>query len=265
MSSMRNEAVQALSIAYEQPLNERVRTLLRLEFLFRQGRFGVAGDSEWHSRLALNTFVEVMDLLARGDLRGEIQKELERQASTLQALQDTPGVDPGRLQAVLSDCTHLIEQLRAGSYAIGCGLKDNDFITAVARRSGISGGTCSFDLPAYHRWLHQPSAVRRTDLEHWFRSFDTVAEATTLILRLLRESADAVPEIAYDGSFQASLDRAIPYQMLRVILPQGTPWFPEISGNKHYCTIRFLEQPTLQDRPQQASVDVEFRLERCVV
>lgn len=262
---MRNATLQAPSIAYEQPLNERVRTMLRVEFLCRQGRVGIAGESQWHSRLALSTFVEVAGLLTRGDLRFELQKELERLANTLQALTQTPGVDPNRLRQILSECEHLGERLRTVPYGIGGEIKNNDFLNAVAQRSSISGGACSFDLPVYHRWLHQPPEVRRADLEHWFGGFDALAEATTLILRLLRESADAMPEIAYAGTFQANLDRAIPYQMLRVILAQGVPWFPEISGNRHFCTIRFMEQPSLQDRPQQVAMDVEFRLERCVV
>lgn len=262
---MRKAPLQAPSIAYEQPLNERVRTLLRLEFLYCQGRFGVAGESQWHSRLALNTFIEVVGLLSRGDLRSELQKELERLASTLRALQQTPGVDPSRLHHILSECDQLTERLRTVPHGIGSAIKNNDFLNAIAQRSGIAGGACSFDLPVYHRWLHQPPEVRRADLEHWFGAFSAVAEAATLILRLLRESADAIPEVAYGGTFQASLDRAVPYQMLRVIVTAGIPWFPEISGNRHFCTIRFLEQTALQDRPQQVARDVEFRLERCVV
>lgn len=262
---MRNAALQVPSIAYEQPLNERVRTLLRVEFLYRQGQFGIAGESQWHSRLALSTFIEVVDLLSRSDLRSELQKELERLASTLQALAQTPGVDPDRLRHILSECEHLSERLHAAPYSLGGEIKGNDFLNAIVQRSSIAGGACSFDLPVYHRWLHQPPEARRADLEHWFGRVNAVAEATTLILRLLRESADTMPEVAYGGTFQTSLDRAIPYQMLRVILAQGIPWFPEISGNRHFCTIRFMEQPSLQDRPRQVPMDVEFQLERCVV
>ena len=262
---MKNTALQVPNIAYEQPLNERIRTLLRVEFLYEQVQFGIAGESRWHSRVALNTFVELAGLLGRGDLRGELQKELERVAKTLHALQQAPGVDPSRLNAVLTECDQLCDRLRAAPYGIGSEIKDNDFLNAVSQRSGIPGGACSFDLPAYHRWLHQPPEVRRADLAYWFGGFDATAEATQLILRLLRESADAVPEVAYGGTFQTSLDRAIPYQMLRVILSDKDSCFPEISGNRHFCTVRFLEQASFQDRPQQVTADVEFRLERCVV
>ncbi|MCO6441435.1 MAG: cell division protein ZapD [Nitrococcus mobilis] len=262
---MRNAALQAPSIAYEQPLNERIRTLLRVEFLHHQGQFGIAGESQWHSRLALSTLVELTDLLSRSDLRCELQKELQRLSNTLLALQQTPGVDPNRLHAILCECECLTEQLHATPYGASNEIKGNDFLNTVAQRSGIAGGTCSFDLPVYHRWLHQSPELRRADLEHWFEGLAAVGKATHLVLRLLRESADAVPEIAYGGTFQASLDRTPPYQMLRVLLAQGEPYFPEISGNRHFCTIRFLEQTSLRERPQQVSMDVEFRLERCVV
>lgn len=252
-------------ILFEHPLNERIRTLLRLEFLFAQGRFGLEGDSEWHSRTAIHALVDLVSLLSRGDLRSEIQKELERLTTTLERLQERPGVDGRRLEPVLQDCRSVSERLREAPPGIPGFVKDNEFLGAIIQRSGILGGTCAFDLPGYHLWLQAPPAERRTHLERWFSGFQILGEGTRLILRLLRDSADPVTERAPGGGYQGTLDRATPYQMLRVSLPRGAICFPEISGSKHFCTIRFLEQPEAGERPRQVETDVEFILERCVV
>ncbi|WP_018717304.1 cell division protein ZapD [Arhodomonas aquaeolei] len=252
-------------ITYEHPLNERVRTLLRLEFLFDQGRFGMTGDTEWHSRLAVGTLVDIVALLSRGDLRSEIQKELEQMVTSLEALEKRPGVDPSLLAPVLDECRDLAQRLRAAPPGIPAIVRDNEFLAAVAQRSGIMGGTCAFDLPGYHLWLNRSPERRREDLESWYDGFGILRESTRRILSLLRESADPVTLEAEGGSYQRTLERGSPYQLLRVALPADAPYFPEISGNKHFCTVRFMVQGGATERPQQTDENVPFRLELCAI
>ncbi len=252
-------------VIFEPPPNERVRTLLRLEFLFDQAQFGIEGETGWHSRTAVGALVDVVQLLSRGDLRSEIQKELERVITTLDALSRSPGVDPGRLDQVLNECRDLIERLREARPGIPAQIRDNELFNTVAQRAGTMGGTCGFDVPAYHLWLNGGAGARREDLRHWLTGFELLRRATRLILRLMRDSADPLRESAAGGSYQASLDRQIPYQLLRVALPTRYRAYPEISGNRHFCTIRFMTQPDPTERPRQLEEDVGFVLERCVI
>lgn len=252
-------------VIFEHPLNERVRTLLRLEFLFDQVRFGIEGDSLWHSRSAVSALVDIVQLLSRGDLRSEIQKELERVVSTLEALGRRPGVDPARLQNVVDECRALMERLREAPPGIPAQIRSNEFLNTVAQRTGIMGGTCGFDIPGYHLWLHGSPPRRREDLAYWLSGFELLSQASRLLLRLLRDSADPLREVAKGGGYQATLDRETPYQLLRVALDVELNVFPEISGNRHFCTIRFMTQPDPTDRPYQMDSDLPFVLERCAL
>ena len=83
----------AKPVIYEQPLNERVRTFLRLEHLFCQIDYTLRGYSIWDSRATLDTLVETLEILSRSDLKTELIKELERHIVKLNALQQSPGVD----------------------------------------------------------------------------------------------------------------------------------------------------------------------------
>jgi cell division protein ZapD len=252
-------------IVFEHPLNERMRTLLRLEFLFAQGWYGVEGESPWHSRMAVNTLVDIVALLSRGDLRTEIQKELERTIASLEALEQREDVDPNRLSSVLSDCKRVAGQLRDATPGLPQNIRDNEFLNNISQRAGILGGSCGFDIPSYHRWLNRSAEHRRRDLEDWFAGFNNLNEATGLILELMRGSAEPSAQQASEGSFQAMLDRDVAYKMVRVTLPADTDWFPEISGSHHFCTIRFMSQPDPCQRPQQTTEDVSFRLECCAM
>lgn len=256
---------QAMPAAYEQPLNERIRTLLRLEFLFQEIDWALNGDSPWHSRQVVTTLLDILSVLSsRGDIRAELIKELERIASSFERLKNNPEVDSARLQPLLEECRRLAHALKSVRGLPGGELKNNDLLNGVMQRAGIPGGTCSFDLPAYQHWLLKPTAERRAQLQAWFGPLETLQQATALVLRLLRESADPESLVARGGLFQQSPDRGgATYQLIRVLLPADAPYFAEISGSKYFFTVRFMQQPDTRDRPVQTSDDVAFQLCRC--
>ena len=252
-------------VTFEQPLNERIRTLMRLEHLFAQGRFAVAGETPWHSRLAVTTLAEILDIFGRGDLKTELIKELKRVTELLGRLEERPGVDTDRLHHVMQRCTTLTERLGGHTGQLGAVLRQDDLLGNIMQRTGIAGGTCAFDLPRYHRWLCRPADARQQDLEAWYSSIDTVRDATETILELLRDSAVPTECIARNGIYQRNLDRNMSYQLVRVDLPVDSRRFPEISGTKMFVTIRFMEQNSTVDRPAQANEDVDFILQLCVL
>ena len=70
-------------VVYEQPLSERMRTFLRLEFLYTQASFHSESPSPWSSRAAVASLLEILAITARGDSRNDVLKELERHVNVL--------------------------------------------------------------------------------------------------------------------------------------------------------------------------------------
>ncbi len=252
-------------VYYEQPLSERMRAFLRLEYLFARARFQLGCDDPFCSRATLETIIDILALIGRSDLKKELIKELERHASTLEGLARNPKVDAQRLEAILVRLRGLLAELRASESAPGQELRHNELLGAVRQRSSIPAGTCDFDLPAYHFWLRGSAEQRAADLKRWLGRFDTLRDAVTLCLSLVRDSATGTRETALAGFFQRTLDSAQPYQMLRVALPADAPWYPEISAGKHRFTIRFMHATTPEVRAVQAEQDVGFKLLCCVI
>ncbi len=251
-------------IIYEQPLNERIRTFLRLEFLFAQAEHTLHGVSSWDSRATLACLIDILNIFGRNDLKTEVIKELERQAANLAPLEKLPGVDKAKLNETLGNMELLIDKLYVTQGQIGQLLKESEFLCSVKQRSSIPGGTCDFDLPGYHYWLQQPLERRLRDLETWLGEFAIIRSALQLILRQVRESAPAKAMVAKGGFYQQSLDTNAPYQLIRAILPADAACFAEISGGKHRFTIRFMELK-MAERPVQASHDVAFQLACCAL
>ncbi|MGW8311408.1 MAG: cell division protein ZapD [Thiogranum sp.] len=249
---------------YEQPLNERIRTFLRLEFLFSQASQHMYDESQWGSRSTLSSLLDILSIFGRTDLKTEVLKELERHSTTLSRLESNPGVDRALLKSAISELELLGKKLHQSSGPIAADLKSNEFLTSIQQRLAIPGGTCDFDLPAFHFWLQQPAQQRTRDLASWLNRFDAVGRAIQAILRLVRESAAMKPVTAEGGFFQKTLDSTHPCQLVRVALDPNIPCYAEISGGRHRFTVRFME--TLREgHVRQTTNRVPFELGCCVI
>ncbi len=251
------------SVTYEQPLSERMRTFLRLEFLYQQANYHAEISDSWSTRAAVASLLEILAILSRGDVRSDVMKELERHSQLLEAYRTRPGVDSSRLQAVLGNLQTLRAQLAEGRTHPSHKLKENEFLNAIKHRSAIPGGTCEFDLPDYGHWLHQEYATRAEDLESWLVTLRPLCDGVAELLWLTRAGAEHQEEIARGGLFQHGLPRGSHKELLRVTLPGESGLFPEISGNQHRFTIRFLSWQAVDKRPGQISEDVPFVLGVC--
>ena len=253
----------AAGTVYEQPLNERMRTFLRLDFLYQQTLYHEEREDAWSTRAAVNSLLEILAITARGDIRSEVLKELERQMAVMHDYQARPGVDGSRLRAVLSNLARLRTELNSAGALFMQKLRDSEFLNSIKHRSTIPGGTCEFDLPDYRHWLDQPFDVRSAAFNDWMVTIRPLCDAVTELLWLTREATRPRSETATSGVFQIAFERENPCQLLRIALPAGTGLFPEISGSHHRCTIRFLSWSDVNARPAQTADDVKFALTVC--
>lgn len=253
-------------IIFEQPLNERMRNLLRLEHLFDLIEFrSHEAISKWDYRNILESLLEVNDLLGRSDFKTELIKELERHSAMLTSLENNPAVDQTRLRKINSDICELSVQLKSSSYQPGNALKEDELVTSFKQRISIPGGTCNFDLPRFNYWLSQASIKQQQDLENWSKDIQPIKKSTYLALDMIRNSTNPVTENAESGFYQKPIESNISCQLIRVMLPPSSRYYPEISGGKHRFTIRFMEETSTNNRPSQTSNDVEFELHCCIL
>ena len=252
-------------IVYEQPLNERVRTFLRMEFLINQIDHYIEDLSEWGTRSALNSLLDITELLSRTDIKLDLIKDLETHSSTLNALNKNPGVNIERLNNILIDISNYLEELRDKNCQPGQSLRQSELISSLKQRNAILGGSCNFDLPAYHQWLHRPIEEKHQSLFDWQKDLLIIKHSLELSLGLLRNSTNPSYEKANKGFFQKSLEQNINCQLIRIILQPDSICFPEISAGKHRFTVRMMEQLDTSARPSQVDSDVDFELHCCIL
>ena len=252
-------------LIFEQPLNEHIRTFLRLEHLFNQFHQHVDHKSDWDTLSAVKAILDMLSMLGRGDIKRETIKELERQNINLQSFVEIPGIYHERLTKIISEQKTCLQELHAIGGIVGHELQQHELLNAIRQRLSMPGGLCEFDLPVYAHWINQPIVKRTEILYQWFAPFKTLNKAIDLILQVIRDSTDAIDESAEGGFYQKNLDANLTCLMIRVILPNDTTVFPEISAGKHRFTIRFLKAGNLENRPEQDKSNIDFKLACCIL
>ncbi|KAF0856877.1 MULTISPECIES: cell division protein ZapD [Pantoea] len=223
-------------VLFEHPLNEKMRTWLRVEFLINQLDETLPVNSSVAALGVFRIIGDLLDIFERGDMRTELLKELERQQQKLRAWLDVPGVDEHTVSQLREQLKQQSSELMAAP-RMGQQLREDRLIASVRQRLSIPGGCCSFDLPGLHIWLHQPQALRDTLVNSWLASLDPLRNSLTMILNLIRQSGVFRHQTSLNGFYQ---DNAEGSDLLRLQLTLEDALYPQVSGHKSRYAIRFL-------------------------
>ena len=249
-------------VLYEYPFNESVRTMLRLEQLLdRLGQL-LPRDAAVDHHFALVTLFETIEVASRSDLKADLLKELDRHKAQLAGYRSNPQVSQRALDEMIGRIESAYNGLNQLTGKAGQALAGNEFLASVRSRIGIPGGTCEFDLPAYHAWQQQESATRRQDLLGWVSTLEPWAQALQLQMQLMRDAG--VPHKVYTqgGQFQQSLPAGRSFQLLRLLIDDNEGLIPEITGHRLMVSVRLMRNDA-EGRLRPVSTDAPFELTLC--
>ena len=249
-------------VLYEYPFNESIRTMLRLEHLFdRLGQL-IPRETAVDHHYALATIFEIMDVAARADLKSDLLKELERHKVQLAGYRGNPSISEQALDEIIGKIDHAFNGLNQLQGKAGHALTANEWLMSIRSRISIPGGTCEFDLPAYHAWQKLPVQRRRADLLQWIATLMPLAEALNVLLGLLRDAGVPHKVVAPGGQYQQSLPAGRTYQLMRVRLNGNELLVPEISGHRLMVSVRLMRQDA-EGRLKPSTADTTFELTLC--
>lgn len=249
-------------ILYEYPFNERIRTYLRLEHLFRQLVELLPRDHPVDHHFALVTLFEIMDVAARADLKSDVLKDLERHKAQLAGYRENPSIAQDVLEDVIAQLEGCFSALHEQPGKAGQSLTENDWLMSLRSRVSIPGGTCGFDLPAYYAWQHKDAQTRRQAIGQWASTMAPLAESIQHLLKMLRDSGAPQKVMAMAGQFQQVLPQGRTYNLLRLRVDSALDLIPEISGNRLMVSVRLMRQGE-DDKLHQSSEDAAFELALC--
>ena len=250
-------------VIFEQPLNERIRTFIRLQQLFDRIKHHASTSNEWDIHTAVLLLLDLYEITSRVDLKSEVMKELERQSQSLSQFSGSSDIDSGQLAEVLNQQREFIAALHEQKGQITQHIKNNEFLNNVRQRCAASGSACSYDLPIYYHWLnHSPADCGHT-IREWLAPFRPALQAIELVLSTIRQSNCFETQLAAEGFFQQTLSSMRVPQLIRVGTESNI--FPEISGSKHRMSVRFFRYSSANDDASQITSDVSFQLALCTI
>lgn len=249
-------------ILYEYPFNERIRTYLRLEQLFRRLAELIPRSHALDHHYAIQTIFEIMDVASRADMKTDVLKDIERHKQQLNSYRGNPAISEHALNEVMAQLDGCFAQLNGLSGKTGQALTENDWLMSIRSRIGIPGGTCEFDLPAYYAWQHQSAGRRQADLQRWTQTLAPLAESIVLLLKMLRDSGSPQKVAASGGQFQQNLPQGRTFQLLRLRIDPTLGLVPEISGNRLMMSVRLMRQGE-DERLQATQEAAAFELTLC--
>lgn len=251
-------------IIFEQPLNEYVRVCLRLEQLLQKIKEHIHCETPWDCRIALETLLEMVNVIDRTDIKNKLTKTMRDQMRALSLLEQKPEVDREKLRSILDELNALIIRLCSTQDKMGQSLRINNFLNAIRQHLMLPGGVCDFNNPAYCLWLKRPREQRCIDLLNWFKEFEDLQAIIGLLLQLTRASANPQSVMAYQGFYQQSLDPSLSCQLIQIIVPVRAQVYPEVSVGKHRLSVRFINLD-INTRPTQTIEVTPFDLKICVI
>lgn len=240
---------------FEHPLNEKTRIYLRVEALLNQlNSAGQFSDDMQHLTFFRSLF-DLIEIFEQIQLKSELAKDIEKQRLAYRSWLNVEGVNQDMLSNVLSEIDDVHRNLMSAE-RFGQSLKEDRFLSAIRQRFNLPGGSCCFDLPALHHWLHLPIETKRADASQWLNTLKPLSIALKQWLKLTRETGHFRPIDAKNGFYQSDADEA---NILRLELPVHYGVYPMISGHKNRFAIKFIDFES-----GQASIDdIQFKLAVC--
>lgn len=251
-------------ILYECPLNERLRTYLRLESLYLRLFELVDRETGLDHHFALLTIFEIMEVAGRSDLKSDVLRDIERQKGYLEALRSNPAIAQDKLTSTLKQLDLCYTKLHSQIGRVGQPLLDEDMLRSARSRGSTPGGISGFDIPLYHRWQHLSARQRQQDLLRWLVCLRPLADSLMLLLELLRSSASSRTITVHNGTYEQALNPSPrPFQLLRLGLNPAQGLVPEISANHLKASVRLMRPCRNGMSLEHARESASFELTLC--
>jgi len=246
------------TITFEVPLNNRCRSLLRLERIFREITLHIKLATPSAHFFALKQLFLLLDFFERGDFKAELIKELEREITYFEKLDSNPDVDLSKLEVFISQLGLLSKWFRGQKGKIGHQLLEQEFLANAKQKLTLGTARLCFDAPCVKLFLAMPATTREKKLLEWLKAFKGIQTSVEVLLRLSRETGIFSTCFAEEGFYQAEMEKN-QYQFIGIRLPSELHIYPEVSTGPQRFSIHFM---TLSDelKSKQFSQWFDFEL-----
>ncbi|MCP3673591.1 MAG: cell division protein ZapD [Gammaproteobacteria bacterium] len=238
-ATMISDNIQSDSINFEVPLDNKSRSLLRLERVFRETNRHIKIATPSAHFFALKQIFFLLDFFERGDFKAELIKELDRDIAYFTKLNSNPEVDLSKLEVFINQLGQLSKWFSSQKGKIGHQLLEQEFILNAKNKLTLGSVLLSFDAPFVELFLSMPIEKRQQKLYDWLKAFKGIQTSVEVLLRLSRETSTFATVIAENGYYQRTI-RKNEFKFIGIRVPADFNIYPEVSTDQKRFNIRFM-------------------------
>ncbi len=246
------------NIIYEQPTNETIRLLMKLEYLLSKYKFHYSQSSIWNIKEAINTLFEFTELSSRNNIKLILLKEIALSKDLLVKLGQKGYIDESTLKQyslILNEQENKIHQLKDNIFSK---ILENEFILSIKNKVYFPAGDNFFDLPNYLNFLTFNKNKIYSSLDMWFENYPVVNDSIKVILELKRKSSSFEECAAVDGFYEINYDKNQNLEIIRIKMDKDTNVYPIVSLNNRKISILFKMLASQDLIPKKISNDIYF-------
>jgi cell division protein ZapD len=242
---------------YEEPVQEKIRKFIKIEFLLNKIYYFKGKDNKSENYISLLALCELYEILSRSDIKSELIREIETQNTYLQKIKEIPQADSSKLNSVLEKQSQLLKLIYSIEINYLDHLERDILFKTILKNSFTQLQPASIDF-----WLSRDILNRETQIDLWLEPLIFIKRSIDFILEVIRKSGRFEDRVAEKGFFMEKLDPKKNILLVRVTLTSDLYYYPQISVGKQRLTIMFM---TKDDRnnlvPHQE--DLTFILTTC--
>ena len=247
---------------YELPLNERLRTFMRIEFLYSRLKYFASNlDNNWNTRTVIHTLLEVYSILSRTDVRREVLADLDRYIMQMQRFQSAPDADNNMVNDILEDLDSIKNQVVNIGTDYLIRLREDEFIASLLHRHTLPGGKAEFDMPKYKFFLESDKKSVSIQINEWIDVIKPICEGIDKLMWIIRESNEPISTVAVEGQYNHQIEKRTQISLVRIIINEKNI-YPEISGGRHLIAVRFYSYDKNNEYTQFPD-NVNFKISLC--
>ncbi len=257
MSSLSDSQVSI----YEEPVQEKVRKFLKLEYLFNKIYHFKSKDDKRDNYNALLALGELYEILSRSDIKSELIREIETHNAYFHKIKDAhqAEADQNKLNSVLEK-QDLLLQLIYGIEGNYLEYLENDILCKTIFKNCYS----TLQPTSVEFWLSRDIILRETQIDLWLEPILFVKKSIDFILEIIRKSGTFNDKLAEKGFFIEKLDPKKNILLIRLTLTSDLYYYPQISVGKQRLNIMFMSKDDKNNLIRYQD-DVPFILTTCVL
>ncbi len=226
-------------IIYEQPVAENIRNFLKCEYIYEKYYSSLLKKDLWDIKSCLSSIIEISDFTLRINLKVELLKELDKTILFLKFLKESDQITLSSFDENITNVKNSINELNEIQTNPSKTVIDNDFLMLVKSKIQLPAGDNFFDIPSYLNFLSSKKSFIISSIEKWFAPFNSLCNASKLILKIKRKYANFESYVSHKSYFELKLEKNDKIDLLRIKLNNNINIYPDSSVNSHNINIIF--------------------------